>query len=406
MDRLFLIHYGEIGLKGENREFFERKLQAGLQRAVASWPGASVERRHGRLYVMNTPDPEQALSRLQRVFGVVAVSPAVRAPLDLEQIRAAARQLVSEAAAAAATGATAHATAEGTVRPLTFKVKARRTNKGFQPDSMGLQRLLGADLLASVPGLKVDVHEPALTLQVEIRENAYLYCRSVPGPGGLPLGSSGKALLLLSGGIDSPVAGWMAMRRGLEVECVHFYTPPFTGPRSVEKVEDLCRQLAAWCGRIRLHLARFTEVQQAIWEQVPEDLRVLVMRRFMMRVAGLLARQQEASALVTGENLGQVASQTVESLTVIEAASPLIVLRPLLAWDKAEIVRKAQDIGTYEISIRPYEDCCTLFVPRHPRTRPTLSELEDAEASLPVDTLVQGCLEKVESSVLKPPEWI
>jgi len=394
MEKLFLIHYGEIGLKGENREFFERKLQAGLQRALASWPGVSVERRHGRLYILHLPDPERALNRLKRVFGVVAISPALRVPLDLDAIRQAARQLMTEAVG------------EVSTLPLTFKVQARRANKGFQPDSMELQRLLGADLLANVPGLKVDVREPAVTLEVEIRENAYLYSRSVPGPGGLPLGSSGKALLLLSGGIDSPVAGWMAMRRGLEVECVHFYTPPFTGPRSVEKVEDLCRQLAAWCSRIRLHLARFTEVQKAIWEEVPEDLRVLVMRRFMMRVASRLARQQEATALVTGENLGQVASQTVESLTVIEAASSFIVLRPLLAWDKAEIIRKAQEIDTYEISIRPYEDCCTLFVPRHPRTRPALQEVEDAEAKLPVDALVQGCLEQAETKVLKPPEWI
>lgn len=394
VDRLLLIHYGEIGLKGENREFFERKLQAGLQRALAPWPGVSVERRHGRLYILNPPDPGAALKRLERVFGVVAISPAVRVPLDLEAIAEAARHLMQDAAASAS------------ALPLTFKVKARRANKGFRPDSMELQRLLGADLLRTVPGLKVDVHEPEVILEVEIRENAYLYGRSIAGPGGLPLGASGKALLLLSGGIDSPVAGWMGMRRGLEMECVHFYTPPFTGPRSVEKVEDLCRQLATWCGRIRLHMAKLTDVQKAIWEGAPEDLRVLLMRRFMMRVASEVARQQGASALVTGENLGQVASQTVESLTVIEAAASLIVLRPLLAWDKTEIIRRAQEIETYEISIRPYEDCCTLFVPRHPRTRPGLAEVEEAEAKLPVETLVRGCLEQTESTILKAPEWI
>jgi len=393
VDRLFLIHYGEIGLKGENREFFERKLQAGLQRALAPWKGVSVERRHGRLYILNAPDPDAALRRLQRVFGVVAVSPAVRVPLDLEAIQEAATRLLEEARA------------DAPAVPLTFKVKARRTNKAFHPDSMELGRVLGAHLLRTVPDLRVDVHDPAVTLEVEIRENAYLYYRSVPGPGGLPLGASGKALLLLSGGIDSPVAGWMAMRRGLEIECVHFYTPPFTGPRSVEKVEDLCRQLATWGGRIRLHLARFSDVQKAIWEQTPEDLRVILMRRFMMRVASEIARRERAAALVTGENLGQVASQTVESLTVIEAAASLIVLRPLLAWDKAEIIRKAREIGTYDISTRPYEDCCTLFVPRHPRTRPQLAEVEEAEAKLPVPALVQGCLEQTESTVLKPPEW-
>ncbi|HHY95215.1 MAG TPA: tRNA 4-thiouridine(8) synthase ThiI, partial [Firmicutes bacterium] len=222
MDKLFLIHYGEIGLKGENREFFERKLQAGLQRALAPWPGVSVERKHGRLYVSGLPEPEQARARLQRVFGVVAVSPALRLPLDLQAIREGAKALMVEAV--------------GGAGPVTFKVHARRVNKGFTPDSMELQRLLGADLLREIPSLQVDVHQPRLTLRVEIREHAYLYCHSYPGPGGLPLGSSGKGVLLLSGGIDSPVAGWMAMRRGLEIECLHFHTPPFTGPRAVDKV--------------------------------------------------------------------------------------------------------------------------------------------------------------------------
>lgn len=326
---------------------------------------------------------DEACDRLARVFGVVSLSPALEAPLSAEAIDAAAEDAL-RAALAGRDGAS-------------FKVETNRANKRFPLDSRQINQRLGAHLLQSVPGLRVDVHAPEIIVNVDVREGAaYVYTRTVPGPGGLPVGASGRAHLLLSGGIDSPVAGWMAMKRGVELEAIHFHSPPFTSERARLKVGDLCRRLAAWGGPTALHVVRFTDAQKEIYARCPAELGVTIMRRVMLRVADRIASARGGLALVTGESLGQVASQTLESINTINRVADLPVLRPLIGFDKAEIVALARRIGTYDISILPYEDCCTVFVPQHPRTRPTPAEAEAAERSLDVDALVEGALAQVE----------
>ncbi|MGB8955071.1 MAG: tRNA uracil 4-sulfurtransferase ThiI, partial [Tumebacillaceae bacterium] len=282
--------------------------------------------------------------------------------------------------------------------PVTFKVEGRRADKRFPLTSPEIAREVATHVLKNVEGLKVDVHNPELTLTVEVRESkAYLLCDIIPGPGGLPVGMSGKVMLLLSGGIDSPVAGWMAMKRGATVEGIHFQSFPFTSERAQEKVNDLAKILAKHGGRVRLHNVYFTEIQKAIRMHVPEEYSITIMRRIMMRIADRLAHQRKALALVTGESLGQVASQTLESMYVINNVTNMPILRPLVAMDKVDIMRIAKNIGTYETSILPYEDCCTVFMPKNPKTRPKLHEAEAAEAKLDIEALIQEALEKTET---------
>ena len=284
--------------------------------------------------------------------------------------------------------------------PKTFKVAARRSLKTFPLDSMELNRELGGILLQSFPGLKVDLHQPERVVNVEVRpEGAYVFSRVFAGAGGLPVGVSGKGALLLSGGIDSPVAGWMAMKRGISLEAVYFDTPPFTSPRALAKVEKLAGILAQWAP-LNLHVVNFTPVQRSIMEHVPEELTITIMRRFMFRVAEALALREGALALITGENVGQVASQTLESLRTINAVVSLPVLRPVVSLDKVEIMDIAEKIGTYSTSIEPHQDCCTLFVPSHPRTKPTVAQATEAERDLDVPALVALALEGTESRKL------
>ncbi len=395
MRRLVLLRYGEIGLKGKNRPEFERRLLEQARRALRGLEGVHVERLHGRLLVSGLSDDvsQRVMERLGRVFGIVSFSPVWEVPLDLAAIQEASAAAVREALARPRPGFPAGAEAP----PVTFKVDARRANKAFPHDSLELNRLVGAHVLRAVPGLKVDVHRPEITLSLEVRDFAYIYTVTLPGPGGLPVGTSGRAHLLLSGGIDSPVAGWMAMKRGLELEAVHFHSPPFTSERARDKVVELCRLLAGWGGLARLHLVRFTEAQKAIYRQCPAPLGVTIMRRLMLRVAERISRARGGLALVTGESLGQVASQTLESIHVIDRVATWPVLRPLIGLDKEEIVAIAKRIGTFETSVLPYEDCCTVFVPRHPRTRPRLAEVEEAEAALDVEGLVQEALQATEA---------
>ncbi|BAS27563.1 tRNA uracil 4-sulfurtransferase ThiI [Limnochorda pilosa] len=372
MRELILVRYGEIGLKGENRPHFEHRLAANLRRALEDLPDARVERGYGRLFVDPACRTDEALARLRRVFGVVGLHPSVETPLETEAILDAALRLV-----------------RGERRPARFKVEARRSNKAFPLDSIELNRKVGAHLLEHLDGLSVDLRHPEVRLRLEIRErHAYLYVRDVPGPGGLPVGVASPALLLLSGGIDSPVAGWYTMKRGVPLSAVHFQSPPFTSPRALQKVQDLCDVLAAWGGPVRLHTVPFTRIQTAIRKHVPPELGITVMRRMMFRIAERLAARDGLAALVTGESLGQVASQTLESLAAINDVVRLPVLRPLIGLDKSEIIDRAQAIGTYAISIRPYEDCCTLFVPAHPATHPDRLQAEAAEAALAVQALV------------------
>lgn len=377
MTTKILIRYGEIALKGKNRNMFEAALRRNLIRAVQG-TGAEITRIHGR-FLAEGPAGKQLeiVSRLNKVFGVVSVSPVATAGLDMEQIQAAALQLVKDLPA-----------------PMcSFKVEARRSNKLFPLTSPEINRQVGAFLLSSCPHLTVDVHRPDFQLYIEIsHREAFLYTGSLSGPGGLPVGVTGKALLLLSGGIDSPVAGWMAMKRGLSIEGLHFHSFPFTGRRSQEKVKDLCRMLSAYGGNMALHMVNVAGIQQQLKKNCPEPMGIILLRRMMIRIAEAVAGNRRLQAIVTGESLGQVASQTLESLQVIGAATDMLILRPLLAMDKHEIVSLAEQIDTYNISIQPFEDCCTLFLPRRPLTRPRLEAIEKAEAPLDIPRLIQDAV--------------
>ncbi|WP_027364951.1 tRNA uracil 4-sulfurtransferase ThiI [Desulfotruncus alcoholivorax] len=393
MYNTYLIRYGEIGLKGKNRPQFERRLMENMRRALGKTGPARVERVYGRLVVESEAEPALVLDRLSKVFGIVGVSPALRLPLDMQAVSGGALQTLKDAAALVQLP-------PGT--PLTFKVEARRSNKMFPLTSPEINGQIGGYLLENFPGLQVDVHKPIIKVNVEIREkNAFVYAADIPGAGGLPVGASGKALLLLSGGIDSPVAGWMAMKRGIEIEAVHFYSFPFTGEKSLEKVRDLCRILADYTSRVKLHVVHFTEIQKEIQKNCPEELRVTLMRRMMFRLAERIAGQQGALALVTGESVGQVASQTLESMRVINYVINIPVLRPLVGMDKAEIISRAQAIGTFATSVLPYEDCCTLFLPKHPATRPRPEQARQAEEALEVEELLAGALDRTAVEIIK-----
>lgn len=390
MRRLILVKYGELALKGRNRPEFERalgrNLTRALERAGAARRGARSAYRlrtlTGRMIVeldetVDQTRAEQLAAATARVFGVVGVALARPAALDPE----------AEAIGSTAVDLAREAVATAGVR--SFKIEVKRPNKRFALKSPEVATRVGSRVETAVPELHVDVHQPELRLMIEIRDDgAYLYGREMTGPGGLPLGTSGKVIALLSGGIDSPVALWMGMKRGLVTVPLHFWSFPFTGERARQKVADLAAVLGGWGLRRDLLVCPFTEVQTAIRDRCPEELRVTIMRRMMLRIATRLAETEGALGLLTGESLGQVASQTLESLASIEAVTPLPVLRPLIGFDKEEIIQRARAIGTFELSTLPYEDCCTLFVPAHPRTRPTPAEAEAGEAGLDIAGLV------------------
>ncbi|MGB9663074.1 MAG: tRNA uracil 4-sulfurtransferase ThiI [Moorellaceae bacterium] len=373
-----LVRYGEISLKGKNRSDFEQRLLVNIEQALADLPPRQIRKTFGRIFIELKDDLAEVKERLQRVFGVVSFSPVAEAPLDLGLIREKALQVLE------------HTPGQ------TFKVETKRSYKGFPYKSPEINHLVGGYLLART-GQKVDVHNPDRIIHLEIRDDAaYIYSQIIPGPGGLPVGVTGRGVLLLSGGLDSPVAGWLGLKRGLELTALHFHSFPFTGERSKEKVVELCRVLAGFAGSLRLVVAPFTAIQKAIRQSCPEELYITIMRRMMFRIAEQVAHREGALALLTGESLGQVASQTLESIAVINKVVQLPVLRPVISWDKTEIVELARKIGTYEISIQPYEDCCTLFVPRHPATRPRLEKVERAEENLDVEGLMEECLENLE----------
>jgi len=385
MERVLLIRYGEIGLKGRNRRQFEDKLKQNVVKALSVLDEDAREKvstSHGRFYVTGLESEElekQYLDVLSRVPGIVAISPGLAVDSDLDAIKQAAVYGMELAKA------------EFTP-PVSFKVDTRRADKSFPLTSPEVNQAVGAAVLRNVSGLTVDVHKPAVHLIIEIRsEKTYIYRGQVEGPGGLPVGTSGKGILLLSGGIDSPVAGYLALKRGVAVDALHFWSYPITGIRSRDKVVDICKALRRYSPDMRLLVAPFTKIQTEIMDKCPEKYRVIIMRRMMMRVASIICHKQGGLAIFTGDNLGQVASQTLESLRVIEKVSDYPVLRPLLCFDKVETVRLAQQIGTYDISILPYEDCCSVFVPKHPVTRPRLDAAEKAEELLDVEGLAQEC---------------
>jgi thiamine biosynthesis protein ThiI len=379
-ERLLLLKVGELYLKGANRPLFERRLMDHLGEVVAR-RGARARSYKGKIAVTGAGHDPVLLDALRRVFGIVSIELATAVPTDERAILAAAVELAAGEVESAA----------GRIR--TFRIDARRTDKRFGLESIDINRRAGAAVVEAT-GLGVDLGDPDLTVRIEVdTPRSYLYTRRVAGAGGLPRHSAGRALLLLSGGIDSPVAGWLAMRRGLGIEAVHFHSPPHTGPAAVRKARDLARLLASYQGGTSLHLVPFTSAQQSVRDAVREDYRVLAYRRMMMRVAGRLASRRAAGALVTGESLSQVASQTLPNLRCVELATELPVLRPLVTYDKSEVVERARELGTYEVSIRPGEDCCSLFVPAHPVTRGRPETCSAEEERLDVEALVDECVD-------------
>jgi len=385
MSRVILCRFGELFLKSGNRKRFESTLHRNMAGALAGVDGARVEPVHGRVLV-HLPDEEaarEAAKETKAAFGLVSLSVATVVPADLD------------AMARAAVDVATRERDEGAV--TTFKIEARRSEKRFPITSVELARQLGGRVIQAT-GLGVDVHKPQLSVGVEVlsMDRAFVYGNELAAPGGLPVGISGRALLLLSGGIDSPVAGWLAAKRGLALEGVYFHSPPFIGEKSRDKVLSLGRILRRWQALDAVTVVPFTEIQQRLRDAGPAELAVVLYRRMMMRIADALADQGRFDALVTGENLGQVASQTIQNMTAIEAAARRLVLRPLATYDKVETTALARHIGTYETSILPFDDCCSLFLPRHPATAARAKDAEGAEARLDIAAEVAAAVSRAE----------
>ena len=367
----FLIKYGEIGIKGKNRYMFEDALVRQIRYALSDVDGDFyVHKCHGRVYVdcNGEYDYEDTVESLSRVFGIVGICPVVRREVkEIEELKKDVVVYMGEMYP------------EGN---CTFKVEARRANKRYPMNSMEINCALGEAVLEAFPEMKVDVHNPDVRLNVEIREEVYLYSEIIPGPGGMPVGTNGSAMLLLSGGIDSPVAGYMIAKRGVELEAVYFHAPPYTSERAKEKVVDLARLVSVYAGPIKLHVVNFTDIQLYIYEQCPHEELTIIMRRYMMKLAEMFAKEDGCLGLITGESIGQVASQTMHSLAVTNEVCTMPVFRPLIGFDKQEIVDISEKIGTYETSVLPYEDCCTIFVAKHPVTKPNLNIIRRSETNL------------------------
>ncbi|MBS7262453.1 MAG: tRNA 4-thiouridine(8) synthase ThiI [Eubacteriales bacterium] len=376
MSSVLLIRFAEIYLKGMNRPFFERQLIANIKHALEG-TGAKVDRMQGRVYVRDYVDEADAVARVSRVFGVHSLSPALRVEKDIAVIERTAADML---------------TADG-VTSGSFKVNARRADKTFPLNSPAVSARVGGYILSRIPTLCVDVHKPDREVEVEIREDAaYVLCSTIPAVGGMPTGTNGRALLLLSGGIDSPAAGYMIAKRGVTLDAIHFFSYPYTSDRAKEKVVRLAQILSRYCGTIHLHVIPFTKIQEEIAARGPESQSTILTRRYMMRISERVARQSKCSALVTGESIGQVASQTMESLTVTDDAVHMPVFRPFIGSDKLEIIDVAQKIGTFDTSVLPYEDCCTVFTPRHPVTHPRLPDIVASEQKLALDDEVEKAI--------------
>lgn len=383
MFHAFLVKYGEIGVKGKNRYVFEDALIARIKQVLRPVEGTfRVSKDQGRVYVETEGDfdYEETIAALQRVFGVVGICPVVKIPnQDFEGLQTEVMAYM-------------HQLYEHTKK--TFKVHTRRVNKRFPMTSMEVSSAIGAKIVEEFPDLKVDVHEPELVLHIELRNYVCIYSEIIPGPGGMPLGTNGRSMLLLSGGIDSPVAGYMVSKRGVYIDAVYFHAPPYTSERAKQKVIDLAKKVARYTGVIHLHVINFAEIQMYIYDQCPHDELTILMRRYMMRIAERLAVDTGCLALITGESIGQVASQTVQSLAATNDVCTLPVFRPLIAFDKEDIVTIAKKIDTYEISILPYEDCCTTFVAEHPVTKPRVDVIRRSELLLTerIDEMVERAI--------------
>jgi len=370
--RSFIVKYGEIGVKGKNRFKFEDALIKRIRLALKNVEGEfDIVRNHGRIYVDCAPgyDYEDTVDALKRVFGIVSICPVVRFEnKDYDFVKQAVTDYVKDVYGG---------------KEKTFKVFTRRIDKNYPGTSETISADLGGEILDACPNMKVNVREPEVELHVEIRnEGVSIYSITIPGPGGMPVGTNGRAMLLLSGGIDSPVAGYMIAKRGVLIEAVYFHAPPYTSDRAKQKVVDLARLVSRYAGPVNLHIVNFTDIQLYIYEKCPHEELTIIMRRYMMRIAQMIAEKTGSMALVTGESIGQVASQTIQSLCCTNDVCTMPVFRPLIGFDKQEIIERSEMIGTYETSIEPYEDCCTIFVAKHPVTKPELKRIRKSEENL------------------------
>ncbi len=371
MVKAFLIKYSEIGIKGKNRYIFENALRDRVVEKLRNCEGKFlVERENGRIYVEaeGDYDYDEVIGQLTKCFGIAHICPVVL--VEDKSFEHVCRQLVD------------HMEEELGGRTFTFKVFAKRSDKKYERTSPQICQDAGEYILNHMPNAKVDVHHPEVSVHVEIRHRAYVYVTSIKGPGGMPVGTSGKAMLLLSGGIDSPVAGYMMAKRGVQIEAVYFHAPPYTSERAKQKVIDLAELVSDYAGEIRLHIVNFTDIQMYIYDKCPHDELTIIMRRYMMKIAEEIAGESGCMSLVTGESVGQVASQTMQSLVVTNAVCTMPVFRPVIAFDKQDIIDIAEKINTFETSILPYEDCCTTFVAKHPVTKPELEKIEKSERKL------------------------
>ena len=380
MHEIILCKLGEIVLKGLNRHSFEMKLMSNIRRRTQRYGKFKIYSRQSTIYVEpveETCDLDAAYDACKKVFGIIAIARAVPCAKEKEAIFNTAKEYLAPALLAA----------------KSFKVESKRSDKSFPMGSIQLSQWVGGALHDAFPHLIVDVHTPELTVHLEVREDAaYVHGPAEAAAGGLPIGMGGHAVSLLSGGIDSPVSSYMIAKRGVQLELLHFASPPYTSEQAREKVLQLAQELTVWCGRLTVHVVPFTEIQEEIRRKCPEDHFTLIMRRFMMRLGDRLAHELACKAIVTGESLGQVASQTIQALVVSDDVATLPVLRPLIGMDKEEIVRIARHVGTFDTSILPYEDCCTVFTPRHPKTKPNLEEVREYEAALDIDALCDRAL--------------
>ena len=392
MFNTILIKYGEIGIKGKNRHLFEDALVNQIRHALKKADGEFyVHKEQGRIYVECEEgyDFDETVEALKCVFGIVGICPVMKTTdRGIEELGKDVIAFLNE-------------TYE--THDQTFKVMTRRARKSYPIESNDVNCELGGMILDAFPEMRVDVHEPEIMLHVEIREKIYIYSRIIPGPGGMPVGTIGKAMLLLSGGIDSPVAGYMICKRGVKLDATYFHAPPYTSERAKQKVVDLAKQVAKYSGPINLHVVNFTDIQLYIYEKCPHDELTIIMRRYMMKIAEHFAKEGGSLALITGESIGQVASQTMHSLAATNEVCTMPVFRPLIGNDKQEIVDIAEKIGTYETSILPYEDCCTIFVAKHPVTKPNLKAIKRSELKLAekIDELMATAIETTETILVE-----
>ena len=387
MREFILIRYGEIGLKGMNRRYFEKKFIKNIKWAVKHIEEAYVLDRHGRAYVeYEAKDHDEVIDAVTKIFGVVSISLAYKIDNDFELMKT--EGLAEVKRQMALTGA------------HTFKVEVKRANKGFPMKSPDMCQKIGGFILSNIEGLKVDVNNPQITLTLEIREKTYIYCERIPGPGGMPYGTAGRGMLLLSGGIDSPVAAYLMGKRGVELEAVHFHSYPFTSDRALEKVIDLGKKLTQYTRNLKIHSINILEIQKAINEKCPPGEMTILSRRFMMKIAEQLAETYECGCLITGENIGQVASQTMEGLAVTNNAVNMPILRPLIAYDKVDIIKIAKQIDTFETSILPYEDCCTVFLPDRVVTKPKVDKIIYSESLINGEELIAQAISQQETYII------